>query len=50
LIDAGWAELHQYGDYGTELFVYGPRDERELSLVLGFVAESLAFAREPIGT
>ena len=50
LIDAGWAELHQYGDFGTELLVYGPRDEQELSLVLGFVAESLAFAREPVGT
>ncbi len=45
LIDAGWAEPHQYGDFGTELLVYGPRNEEELALVLGFVAESLSFAR-----
>lgn len=44
LIAAGWAEPHQYGDYGTELLVYGPRDD-ELDVVLGFIAESLAFAR-----
>ena len=45
LIEAGWAELHQYGDFGTELFVYGPRDASELRFVLGLVFESLAFAR-----
>jgi hypothetical protein len=45
LIDAGWAELHQYGDFGTKLLVYGPRNDGELALVLGFIAESLAFAR-----
>ncbi len=47
LIAAGWAELHQYGDFGTELLVYGPRDEAGLAIVLGFVVESLAFARNP---
>ena len=45
LIAAGWAEPHQYGDYGTELLVYGPRDDDELAIVLGFIRESLAFAR-----
>jgi len=45
LIDAGWAEPHQYGDYGTELLIYGPRDDEELTIVLGFIAESLDFAR-----
>ena len=45
LIAAGWAEPHQYGDFGTELLVYGPRDDEELAIVLGFVAESVAFAR-----
>jgi hypothetical protein len=47
LIAARWAELHQYGDFGTELLVYGPRDDAELAMVLGFVAESLAYARQP---
>lgn len=46
LIAACWAEPHQYGDFGTELLVYGPRDDAELAAVLGFVAESLAFARD----
>jgi hypothetical protein len=45
LIEAGWAELHQYGDFGTELLVYGPRNDHELAVVLGFIAESLEFAR-----
>ncbi|MEO6115501.1 MAG: hypothetical protein ABIP33_03865 [Pseudolysinimonas sp.] len=45
LIAAGWAEPHQYGDYGTELLVYGPRDDDELAVVLGLIAESLAFAQ-----
>jgi hypothetical protein len=45
VIAAGWAEPHQYGDYGTELLVYGPRDDDELAIVLGFIGESLAFAR-----
>ena len=41
----GWAEAHQYADFGTEIMIYGPRDADELELVLGFVAESLVFAR-----
>ncbi|HEY4151831.1 MAG TPA: hypothetical protein VGM38_00775 [Pseudolysinimonas sp.] len=45
LVAAGWAEPHQYGDFGTELLVYGPRDQNELAIVVGFVEESLAFAR-----
>jgi len=45
LTELGWAEPHQFGDYGTEFFVYGPRDEEELQIVLGLIDESLAFAR-----
>lgn len=45
VIDLGWGEPHQYGDFGTELLVYGPRDEAELEIVLGLIDESLAFAR-----
>jgi hypothetical protein len=45
LVALGWAEPHQYGDFGTEWFVYGPRDDAELEVVLGLVGESLAFAR-----
>ncbi len=45
LLALGWAEPHQFGDYGTEFFVYGPRDDNELQVVLGLIAESLAFAR-----
>lgn len=44
LVDAGWALPHQYGDEGTEFFVYGPRTEAELTFVLGVVRESLSFA------
>ena len=41
----GWAEPHQYGDHGTEVMVYGPRDGDELEVVLSIVDESLSFAR-----
>ena len=45
LTELGWGEAHQYGDFGTEALVYGPRDESELEIILGFIVESLAFAR-----
>lgn len=45
LTGLGWAEPHQFGDYGTEFFVYGPRDDEELEIVLGLIEESLSFAR-----
>ncbi len=45
-LDTGWAEVHQYGDHGTEVMVYGPRDTDELAVVLGLVRASLAWARE----
>jgi len=44
-IDAGWAELHQYGDFGTELMVYGPRNAVELDVVIGLIRASIRFAR-----
>jgi len=44
VIALGWAEPHQYGDFGTEVLVYGPRDDSELDAVLGLIGESLAFA------
>ncbi|HEY1531850.1 MAG TPA: hypothetical protein VGF80_13600 [Galbitalea sp.] len=43
--ESGWGEPHQYGDFGTEIMVYGPRVEAELEIVLGLVEESLRFAR-----
>jgi hypothetical protein len=46
LTDLGWAEPHQYEDFGTELLVYGPRDDAELEFVLSVIAESLSFARK----
>ena len=45
LTSLGWAEPHQYEDFGTEFMVYGPRTEDEIELVLTFIAESIAFAR-----
>jgi Family of unknown function (DUF5519) len=41
----GWGEPHQYADYGTEIMIYGPRDEAELDVVIGFIEESLGTAR-----
>lgn len=41
----GWAEPHQYEDFGTEFMIYGPRTEEELGIVLSIVHESLDFAR-----
>lgn len=45
LVRLGWAEPHQFADFGTEYMVYGPRDHEELDVVVGLVEESLAFAR-----
>lgn len=45
LTELGWAEPHQYEDFGTEFMVYGPRDAAELDVVLAIVVESLAYAR-----
>jgi len=44
--DLGWGEPHPYGDFGTEIMIYGPQDEEELSVALGLIEESLTFARE----
>lgn len=45
LVRLGWAEPHQYADVGTEFMVYGPRDQKELQMVISVIEESLAFAR-----
>ena len=45
LTGQGWAEPHQYEDFGTEFMIYGPRTEEELEIVLSIVHESLDFAR-----
>ncbi|WP_175477228.1 luciferase family protein [Ruania alba] len=45
LVELGWAEPHQHGDFGTEWMVYGPRNRHELEVILGLIAESIAFAR-----
>ena len=47
LTELGWAEPHQYADFGTEFLVYGPRTPDEIEVVLSIVSESLAFARNP---
>lgn len=46
LCDRGWAEPHQYADYGSEIMVYGPRDEPELEFVVGIISESIEWATE----
>jgi len=50
LIELGWGEPHQFGDFGTEFLVYGPRDVEELEVVLELIEESLEFARRERGT
>jgi hypothetical protein len=40
----GWGETHPFGDFGTEIMVYGPRDEDELDIILSIIEESLNFA------
>ena len=44
LVALGWAEPHQYADFGTEYMVYGPRDLGELAAILSIIEESVAFA------
>jgi len=41
----GWGEAHPFGDFGTEIMVYGPRDGAELEVILSLIEESLTFAR-----
>jgi len=43
----GWAEPHQYEEFGTEFMVYGPRSADELQTVLSLIEESIEFARRP---
>lgn len=45
LTELGWAEPHQYEDFGTEFMVYGPRTVAELEIVLSLIEESISFAR-----
>ena len=45
LTELGWAEPHQFAEFGTEFMVYGPRDRAEVDAVLSVIEESLAFAR-----
>lgn len=45
----GWAEPHQYEDFGTEFMIYGPRTTDEIDVVLSIIEESLAFARGASG-
>ena len=44
--ELGWGEPHQFADFGTEIMVYGPRDESEIEVVMGFIGESISYARE----
>lgn len=46
LVNLGWAEAHQYADFGTEYMLYGPRKHAEFAAVVSLVEESLAFARD----
>jgi len=45
LVNLGWAEPHQFADFGTEFMFYGPRDDDALEAVLSVIQESLSFAR-----
>ena len=47
LTELGWAEPHQYEDFGTEFMIYGPRTSTELEVVLAIIKESISFARGP---
>ena len=45
LVESGWAEPHQYEEFGTEFMIYGPRDADELAFVVAIIRESIEFAR-----
>ena len=44
LTELGWAEPHQFEEFGTEYMAYGPRSSEELDVVVSLVRESIAFA------
>ena len=41
----GWGIADTRGDTGTAVLVFGPRDLAELAVVVGLIAERIAFAR-----
>lgn len=45
LVALGWGVMRPHSDFDTAILVYGPRDEKELQIVLGFIRESLTVAR-----
>ena len=45
LVELGWAEPHQHGDFGTEYLIYGPRDLAEVDAVVSVIQECIAFSR-----
>lgn len=47
--DAGWGERHQFADHGTQIMIYGPRDDAELDLVVGLIEESVDWATRANG-
>lgn len=49
LVELGWAEPHQFEEFGTEFMIYGPRDRDEVAVVLSIIEESLEFARSSSG-
>lgn len=49
LVRLGWAEPHQYADFGTEFMIYGPRNKDELEAVVSVIEESLTYARSDRG-
>lgn len=49
LVRLGWAEPHQYSDFGAEFMVYGPRTAQELDVVVSLIEESVDFARREPG-
>ena len=46
VIAAGWGEEHPYGDWRSEIMVYGPRSDDEVETVLALIEESLSWARD----
>ncbi|WP_405062403.1 DUF5519 family protein [Kribbella sp. NBC_01505] len=43
--ELGWGEPHGYAGHDTEIMVYGPRTAEDLTVILGLIEESIAFAR-----
>lgn len=49
VIEKGWGEPHTYADFDTQVMLYAPRNENEIAIIVGFLAEGVNYAISELG-